>query len=455
MTETDATRRPLQMPETFLPYLEKHRIYQLFKDMVRDLVIHLPKDHLKHMKVFVGRHLHSTKDVDRVIFLVSPELKIDINRLVREMLKDLGIIVISRRCVMDRYEKHDNYVPGCISPELMSEVTKTLTLKDPVPQSGWLMFDHPCTVREAQCLQQDGVLPTVTLVLTPPPPVAPTTVDPWTPARSFFQQDFEGLKFVYKSTLKEVYIEQDDDHEKCAMKCFNAIRACASGAQGPGQGVHASGAPGVYRVLLIGPRGSGRRTQAMAAAKQFDLVYLEFGLLFNEAKMKNDDIGKKLRSIGCSVQMRADIVRRRIAMKDCIDHGWILTGYPASGVDFELLDMMPTPPNRVIFLNVDWNTCKARATARGVDWCTGQEQPLGTGPRVLPRPADAEQLDAELDTFFTESLAELRAAAGITAVEVDGNDQIDQVQVRIQAAIMASPSFNIEYCSQLRNVCGD
>lgn len=31
MTETDATKRPLEMPETFLPYLEKYRIYKLFK----------------------------------------------------------------------------------------------------------------------------------------------------------------------------------------------------------------------------------------------------------------------------------------------------------------------------------------------------------------------------------------------------------------------------------------
>lgn len=30
MTETDATKRPLEMPETFLP-LEKYRIYKLFK----------------------------------------------------------------------------------------------------------------------------------------------------------------------------------------------------------------------------------------------------------------------------------------------------------------------------------------------------------------------------------------------------------------------------------------
>lgn len=44
--------------------------------MIQDLVINLPKDHLKHMKVFLGRNLHCSKDVDRVIILISPKLNI-------------------------------------------------------------------------------------------------------------------------------------------------------------------------------------------------------------------------------------------------------------------------------------------------------------------------------------------------------------------------------------------
>lgn len=75
--------------------------------------------------------------------------------------------------------------------------------------------------------------------------------------------------------IKEVYIESEDSPEKILTKCSNAISAAAAGAQGPGRGLHAWGAPGVYRVLLVGPRGSGRKTQAIAAARHFDMVYCE------------------------------------------------------------------------------------------------------------------------------------------------------------------------------------
>ncbi|XP_063830203.1 adenylate kinase 8-like isoform X2 [Ostrinia nubilalis] len=390
MTETDATKRPLTMPEKFIPYLEKYRVYKVFKDMTEDLIVHLPKDHLKHMKVFLGRHLHSTGDIERIMMLVSPNLKIDIKSLTKELIRDMGFIVITRRCVMDRYERHDDYIPGCISPVLMSEVTKQLACKEPVAQAGWLMFDHPCTVREARCLQQDGIFPTVTLVLTPTPPQAPPADDPLTPSRNFFQQDFEGLKFAYKATLKEVYIDPDDDVMKMSTKCFNAIRACASGLQHTRHGYHVVGAPGVYRVVLVGPRGSGARTQGLQVAKHFGLIYMNFADLYKEALEKDDEVGDKLRKFGPSSQLRAEILRRRILKKDCVDLGWVLSGFPANGLDFENLDNMSTPPNRIIFLNADWQTCKKRLMSQAIDWCTGRPAVPGSGPRVLPHPTDTE-----------------------------------------------------------------
>ncbi|CAG9783330.1 unnamed protein product [Diatraea saccharalis] len=79
----------------------------------------------------------------------------------------------------------------------MSEVTKELTKKEPVAQAGWLMFDHPCTIREARCLQQDGVLPSITLALMPTPLQAPKAENPLTPKRGFFHQDFEGLNIIF------------------------------------------------------------------------------------------------------------------------------------------------------------------------------------------------------------------------------------------------------------------
>ncbi|CAH1643752.1 unnamed protein product [Spodoptera littoralis] len=455
MTETDSTKRPLLMPEKFLPHLEKFRVYQMMKDMVRNIVIHLPKDHLKQMKIFATRHIH-TSEASRIVLLIEPGLDIDVYGLAKHLIKDFGCFVITRRCVMDRYEKHDDYEPGCVNISLMSEVTKALTQRDPVPQAGWLMFDHPCTLREARYLQQDGVLPTVTLVLMATPPTAPPAPCNHTPPRNFFEQDFEGLKYAYKATLKEVHLTPEDSLDAIQTKCFNAIRAFNAGHQGPKQGMCAIGAPSVYRVLLLGPRGSGRSSQAVALAKHFGLVFLHFDALHREYAAKDNEIGERIRKYGTSISLRGDMIKDRLLKKDCIDHGWVMIGYPTNGHDFEILDASPTPPNRILFLNLDLETCRLRTQNEGFDTCTGKKAQMGSGPNVIRHPDhDEVRREYEWDLFFTEQLAELRASAGLTAVEIDGSEPFDKVQVKVQAAVIAAPHFDIECCSQLRNVCGE
>lgn len=438
MTETDATRKPLQMPEKFIPYLEQHRIYKLFKDMMQDLIINLPKDHLKHMKIFLLNRMQS-RDVNNIMILVSPDIKIDMDVLVKNLIKYHGFAVLTRRYVMDKYEKHDEYVPGCLSPELLSKVTKNIVTKHPVPINGWLMFDHPRTFREARCLQQDGILPTVTLLLTTKQHSLPPEQFLQPVIKNMFQQDYEGLKFAYKATAKVIHILPREDDLKIYRKCVNGIQACASGAQGEGQGFHVLGAPGVYRVLLIGARGSGRHTQARITAKHFGLVFLKFDDLFAEALQIEGEFGDNLRR-GASAHMRFQIVKRRLLQRDCIDNGWILTGYPNSVNEFESLFSSDCSPNRVIFLNVSWDNCKARLKGRGIDPCTGLSGRI-SDPGIKPDPKDADEvIDSELEMYFLERHAELRAKAGSTAVDINGEGELEQVQTAIQAAVIASPT---------------
>lgn len=81
-----------------------------------------------------------------------------------------------------------------------------------------------------------------------------------------------------------MHIDPEDEISCVSSKCYNAIRACAAGLQGTREGYHTVGAPGVYRVVLIGPRGSGCRTQAAALAKHFGLVYCKtFAYILNSS----------------------------------------------------------------------------------------------------------------------------------------------------------------------------
>lgn len=139
-------------------------------------------------------------------------------------------------------------------------------------------------------------------------------------------------------------------------KCFNAIRAFNAGHQGPKQGICAVGAPGVYRVLLLGPRGSGRSSQAVALAKHFGLVFckyipigacgsdcfcfirwitpepitdlwgrnqiiiillttVHFDGIYKEYAAKDNEIGERIRKYGSNIILRGDIIRDRLLKK--------------------------------------------------------------------------------------------------------------------------------------------
>lgn len=41
-----------------------------------------------------------------------------------------------------------------------------------------------------------------------------------------------------------------------------------------------------------------------------------------------------------------EVLNQRILEEDCLETGWVLTGFPFTDVDFKYLDTLDTPPNR-------------------------------------------------------------------------------------------------------------
>lgn len=69
----DATQRKLQVPARFVPYMEAHRLYELFHDLVQELVIDQPDDHISFLKKTLGR-IRQYRDRPRVVLIAPPEI---------------------------------------------------------------------------------------------------------------------------------------------------------------------------------------------------------------------------------------------------------------------------------------------------------------------------------------------------------------------------------------------
>lgn len=87
-----------------------------------------------------------------------------------------------------------------------------------------------------------------------------------------------------------------------------------------------------YKILMIGPQGSGKGTQADILAKHLGIPTFAMGQLIRDEIVTGSDFGKKINEIFLRGDLISDedaayLLRLRLAKSDTA-HGYILDGYP-------------------------------------------------------------------------------------------------------------------------------
>ncbi len=125
-------------------------------------------------------------------------------------------------------------------------------------------------------------------------------------------------------------------------------------------------------LILLGPPGAGKGTQAKLLEEKFNLVQLSTGDMLRAQVAKGDSFGLKLKEIMDSGNLvtddlMIDLISKRILEPDCI-HGFILDGFPRTVAQAEALDDMLTANNTdlkaVIQIVVDEDALVDRITGR-------------------------------------------------------------------------------------------
>ncbi len=124
-------------------------------------------------------------------------------------------------------------------------------------------------------------------------------------------------------------------------------------------------------LLLFGPPGSGKGTQAVLLADALKVPHVSTGDMFRHHVKEGAELGRRVKEIMDAGQLVPDelvneMVEERLRQPDCAG-GFILDGYPRTIPQAELLDCLLKNLSRepvVVEIVVDYNIIVSRITAR-------------------------------------------------------------------------------------------
>lgn len=184
------------------------------------------------------------------------------------------------------------------------------------------------------------------------------------------------------------------------------------------------------RLVLLGPPGAGKGTQAVRIAERLAVPAISTGDIFRSNIKNGTELGRRVQDITASGALVPDeltneLVRDRLAQADATD-GFLLDGYPRNVAQVAALDEILAVSGRevgvALELTVDPQVVVERLLKRA---------------QIEGRVDDTEDvIRHRLDVYAeqTAPISQVYAARGVL-VQVDGLGDVDEVTERIFAAL--------------------
>jgi adenylate kinase len=206
------------------------------------------------------------------------------------------------------------------------------------------------------------------------------------------------------------------------------------------------------RMILVGPPGAGKGTQAVRLVERFGTPHISTGDMLRAAVAEGSPLGLRADAFMKAGDLVPDtvvieLVIERIARADCA-RGFILDGFPRTRPQAEALEAAMTAAgirlDAVALIEVPDDLIVARVTGRRTDPVTGEIYHLEFRPppaeareRLVQRKDDTEEaVRARLSKYHSETapIVPFYAERGLLRT-VDGNREPGDVTRALLAAL--------------------
>jgi len=213
------------------------------------------------------------------------------------------------------------------------------------------------------------------------------------------------------------------------------------------------------QILLMGPPGAGKGTQAVKLVEKFKIPQIATGDMFRAAVKEGTELGKKAKACmdaGTLVpdEVTVGIVRERLAKDDC-KNGFILDGFPRTVEQAKALEKILSDLNlkltKVLNIHVPAEDLIERAVGRRICKNCGatyhvkfnapkvKDECDKCGGQLYQRADDNEQTMTKRLSVYEEStrpLIDYYKNVGLY-VEIDGRQAIDKVTEELENVLLS------------------